>query len=207
MKAIKILFILSLITLNSLRAQTYNFDYKIKIKHEHMEQSYYFLNSKDPSYKILMFNDQGSLWDSKEEKSRRYFFNYSEKNSAKPFDFKEILEFIPTDELIIAKITAERLSENKYLIKSFKKENSKKTNLELIVNLMPFEADLMYFYFLDVSHNIQIKLMKALKDQLGGNYNYYISDYSINYRNGVKRHLFIEKIEPINLKVMIPTKQ
>lgn len=203
----KILFILSLISFYSFNAQSYVFDYRIEIgtTPELVNKTFYFLNSKDRTYKILLFDNLGSLWDSKEKKNRRYYFEYSKKNNESRYESTETLEFVPQDERSISKITVEKVDENKYLIKTFKNKRSKETNLELTVNLKPFEADLIRFYLLDLSYNINTKIIAALKEQLGGNYNYYISDCIVNYRNGVVREFFAEKVESINLKINAPS--
>ncbi|GAA5102968.1 hypothetical protein GCM10023210_44420 [Chryseobacterium ginsengisoli] len=190
-------------------AQTYTFDYQLKIgKKNKMSPDRNFegysliIDSKNPQYDIGLHNNSyGALSDN--DKHIAYHFNYSQNKKIERFDFKNYLEFTPQDEFEIAYIIVEKIEENKYSIKCYKEQNAKRPILDLIVFLKPYEDDLIRFYHLDLSHNIQTKIINSLKQKLNGNY--ILEEYTANYRNS-NSHYFIEKLDKINLTLSIPNK-
>ena len=153
--------------------------------------------------------------------STKYITEY--KNHYRLFDFtkKEIFNFTKLivngkvvyntlgidamrydyNEFDINKVTVEKLSENKYLVKTFPKLKSKKTNLEIIFTLKKSNYPLTQIRFLDLSPSIHEKIYTGLLENLDTkNYQWEIAE--VNYRNGYE---FIEKIEncqQTNLKLV-----
>ncbi|MDQ0591641.1 hypothetical protein QFZ37_000010 [Chryseobacterium ginsenosidimutans] len=189
-------------------AQTYTFDYRLKIGSKRKTSSGYdfqpytlIINSKNPEYDMgIHSNSYGAIGD--KGKHIAYHFNYSQNKITERFDFKSYLEFTPKDELEIDHINVEKIDENKYSIKCFKKPNARRSVLDLIVSLKPSEDDLIRFYALDLSYNINTKIISSLKEKLQGNY--VIEEYTANYKNGNRSHYFIEKLDKINLTLNIP---
>lgn len=194
----------------SINAQTnYTFDYRLDINNNHSFQSAkknntkisYLLNSKNPNYIIYLYpNKNGQLSD--HEKNIVRGFNYStDINNKTTYQFFQHRSFRPADERKINHIIVEKIAENKYSIKCYPKKRNKTPNLELEVYLKPFGEDIIRFYYLDLSKNIQEKLTRSLKEKLDGNYNYVIESYTVDYKNGAISNNSLEKIEKINLKI------
>jgi len=192
-------------------AQTYTFDYKLKIGSK--IKTYYgydyepytlIVNSKNPEYDMGIFNNSyGHIGD--DGKHIVYHFNYFQNKKIERFDFKSYLEFTPRDEFEIDHIVVEKIEENKYSIKCFRKPNSKRSRLDLVVTLKPSQDDLIRLYLLDLSDNISRKIVNALKEKLQGNY--VVEEYTANHKNGGRSHYYIEKLEKIDLTLKISLEQ
>jgi hypothetical protein len=194
-----------------MKAQLYSFNYRIKIttykaaeKKEFGDWEYYY-NSEDSSYFMQIRNNKsGFIRVSEENKNIVHKFDYS--SPKKEIEFTHSNEFIPTDEIEINKIIVEKITDSKYSIKCYPKENSRRPNLELTLNLKPIHINLIRLYHLDLSNNIHQKILNSLAKKLGNNSNYIIEDYIVNYKNGIKWHYKLDKFENINLKIIVPTK-
>ena len=186
-------------------AQTYTFDYNLKIRNikpkgkSKISTGQYIFNSENPNYRIYINNDKGVLYDS--ERNIIGDFLYQKKSNKTIYQFTSFKDFLSGDERMIDHIIIEKIDENKYTIKCYPTEKNKHTNLELVISLKPAEKDLIQFYYLDLSNNIHSRLLKSLKDKLDGNYNYIIENYTTDYKNGIKTRNYIDEIQKINLKI------
>jgi len=189
----------------SLSAQTYNFDYKLKIRNVNPKTAkvytvQYILNSENSNYDIYVYGDKGTLLDSERNITRE--FNYSiDVNNRVTYQFFQHTPFRPTDERKINHIIVEKIGENQYSIKCFPTKKSKTPNLEIEVQLKAYNGDFIRFYYLDLSKNIHMKLTNSLKEALNSNFNYVIESYTVDYKNGAVRNNSLEKIEKINLTI------
>ncbi|GAA4148775.1 hypothetical protein GCM10022217_00090 [Chryseobacterium ginsenosidimutans] len=205
----KKIFLLFIFAISCVNAQTYTFDYQLKIgkkikmsPDKNFENYSLLINSKNPQYDIGLHNNSyGALSD--DDKHIAYHFSYSPNRRTERFSFNDNLKFTPQDEFEIDHILVEKIGENKYAIKCYKKQNAKRPVLDIIASLKPNEDDLIRFYYLDLSHNIQTKIINSLKEKLNGNY--ILEEYTANYRN-CNSHYFIEKLDKINLTLSIPNK-
>ncbi|MCI3937453.1 hypothetical protein MQX03_09580 [Chryseobacterium aahli] len=196
----------------SIHAQSYTFDYDLKIRcvnpkgKPKISTGQYILNSDNPNYKMHIRQDKtGVLIDKIDsEKYIMYDFLHSKISNKNFFNFYPSREISYSDNKLIDHIDVEKIGENKYFIKCYPTKKSKHTNLEIIVNLKPIDKDLLRFYYLDLGDSIRQKLIDSLKEKLEGNYNYLIESFSTNYRNGYKTESYIDGIEKINLKIITP---
>lgn len=206
-----ITLIVSLIGL-SIYAQSYTFDYNLKIRCVNPKGStkistgQFILNSENPNYQIYIRQDKtGVLIDKIDsEKYMMYDFLHSKISNKDFFNFYPSREISYSDNKLIDHIDVEKIEENKYFIKCYPTKKSKRTNLEIIVNLKSIDKDLLRFYYLDLGDSIRQKLIASLKEKLHGNYNYFIESFSTNYRNGYKTESYIDGIEKIDLKIITP---
>ncbi len=198
----KILLLLIFI-ISYTNAQTYTFDYKLKIgsnKNRDFFKKYSLLiNSANSKYKIAIIDKRCFLSDY--DKNINYHFQYSQEDTSEKYNFINYSDISSYKEVEIDHIKVSKIEENKYSIECFEKSNDKKSWLKLIVKLKPYNDDLINFYVLDMNHSIQNQITESLKKELTGNY--IIEDYIIKYGNGGKWHYFIEKIDKINLKITI----
>ncbi|WP_394665480.1 hypothetical protein [uncultured Chryseobacterium sp.] len=203
----KIIFLI-IFVISYTNAQTYSFDYKIKFVNykknkNDLQDCFYFVNSQNPNYSMYLYhNKNGAIRDCDKNICNVHKFEYMQNYEFNKYRFINSFQYEVKDEITITKIIVEKIDDNKYTIKCFENESSKKTNLELTVILKPENSDLVRFYYLDLSYNIQQKLIRSLKEKLNGNYNYIIEDYIVNYRQGVKRHYKIDNLEKIDLKII-----
>lgn len=186
-------------------AQTYTFDYNLKIRNINTKTAkvyttQYILSSENSNYSIYIHDDKGTLFDSERNIIRE--FNYSKDvNNRVTYQFFRHTPFRPTDEIKINHIIVEKIGENQYSIKCYSTKKNKSPNLELKVQLKPYNSDFIKFYCLDFSKNIHTKLTNSLKETLNGNFNYIIESYTVDYKNGAVNNNSLEKIEKINLTI------
>ena len=119
-------------------SQEYTFDYSVKINHKSLTTNdneidsflFYYNNSNQTSlynYK----NGDLSLFDFVNKK--KYFLKELKNNT---IQFDKIYDFSnQKDEITINKIQADKISHNKYLIKTFENEKSKSPNLILNIKI------------------------------------------------------------------------
>ncbi|WP_313000512.1 hypothetical protein [Chryseobacterium gleum] len=208
----KILVFISLTIIVNIYAQiNYNFDYRLDINNEHSNQSIknnkikmsYLFNSKNSNYILYLYPDnRGQISDHEKNIVRRFTY-FTDINNKTTYQFTQHLSFHPIDEKKINHIVVEKIGENKYSIKCYPKKKNKKTNLELEVRLKPYNEDFIKFYYLDLNQNIHKKITNSLKEKLNGNYNYIIDHYTVDYKNGATSTDTLEKMEKINLKIVL----
>jgi len=193
-------FILFLKAIGLCIAQTsYNFDIEFFFKDSQKSSGTYIINSDNPNYFIYIYEKRGTLYDYENNIVRE--FEYLETSNKKIFRFTSHEKFSPKDEFSINNILVEKVSENKYSISCFSKQNSIKPNLKLIVSLKPSNKDLIHFYLLDINYNIHKKIIESLKEKLEGNHNYIIDNYIVYYGKRNKHHHFLEKLNEIKLEI------
>ena len=191
-------------------AQSYTFDYNLKIRNINpkgatkITTGQFILNSDTPTYEMYIRQDNGGVLIDKidNEKYILHDFLHSKISNKDFFNFYPSREINYSDNMLIDHIDVEKIAENKYFIKCYPTKKTKRTNLEIIVNLKPIDKDLLRFYYLDLGDSIRQKLIASLKEKLEGNYNYFIESFSTNYRNGNKTESYIDNIEKIDLKII-----
>ncbi|MDF2550847.1 MAG: hypothetical protein K0R77_122 [Chryseobacterium sp.] len=194
-------------------AQSYTFDYNLKIRCVNpkgatkITTGQFILNSDTPTYEMYIRQDNGGVLIDKidNEKYILHDFLHSKISNKSFYNFTSIREINNNlEKRSIDHVDVEKIGENKYFIKCYPTKKSKSTNLEIIVNLRPTDRDLLRFYYLDLGYSIRQKLIASLKEKLHGNYNYFIESFSTNYRNGYKTESYIDGIEKIDLKIITP---
>ena len=89
------------------------------------------------------------------------------------------------DEMQINIISVDKISDNNFLIKTYKNRNSETPNLILKINIEENENITPKLYLLDLSRNIHHKILLELQKTVGKN-NFLIKSIEIDYRNGYK---------------------
>lgn len=157
---------------------------KTTVRINSLDRSFIFYEYPDNT--IVVFDEKKNLNCFYEKVNTHNEISYQLKNCTKTKKSK-------SNEIEFEKITVSKISENKYVIETFKKENSKVSNFSLKLKLKPVDKDLLVLH-LDMNKSIKDKLLDKLKSYLGSS-NYYIESAEIDNKNG---YYFIETME--NLK-------
>jgi hypothetical protein len=183
------------------KAQTYNFDYALQIMSSNKESeesvgnTLLMIHSKDPHYDIKIEGGiSGTLSDYNQ--NTNYYFHFKKTNDLN-YIFTGSFKY-KTSKEDIGNIEIKKVEENKYKIKC------SRNNLEIVVTLQPTESDIIRFYNLDFYYYTQNKITNELKDKIGSNRNYYISEYTIKNDKGFSQHYKVKKIEKVNIEVINP---
>jgi hypothetical protein len=199
----KLLLLFLLIESFLIQAQIYNFDYALQIVGADKESKESIGNT------LLMINSKDSHYDIKIEEGTSGILSDYNQNTDYRFHLKKLndSDYIftgsfryKTSQENIGNIEIEKIEENKYKIKC------SRNNLEIVVTLRPAESDIIRFYYLDFYYYTQTKIINALKDKIGSNRNYYISEYTIKDNGGFPRHYKVEEIGKVNVEVINPLK-
>ena len=169
-------------------SQEYTFDYSVKINHKSLTTNdneidsflFYYNNSNQNS--LYNYNNGDlSLFDF--DNKKKYFLKELKNNT---IQFDKIYDFSnQKDEITINKIQADKISDNNFLIKTYKNRNSETPNLILKINIEENENITPKLYLLDLSRNIHHKILLELQKTVGKN-NFLIKSIEIDYRNGYK---------------------
>lgn len=159
--------------------------------------AYDYFFSKEPKRSFLLYDyNAGNLFS--------YSINQNSKFSSLNLEQIYPITIYP-DEKEIGRVDVERLSENEFLIKTFKSLKSRKSNLELKISLEKSSYSLPEIRFMDLTPNIHSKIYTALLSKLDSE-NYRIVDVVIDYKNGAIMHDDFSKCEKINLKILTSEK-
>ena len=169
-------------------SQEYTFDYSVKINHKSLTTNdneidsflFYYSNSNQNSLynynngDLSLFDfDNKKKYDLKELKDKTIQFS-------KMYDLSN-----QKDEMQINIISVDKISDNNFLIKTYKIRNSETPNLILKINIEENENITPKLYLLDLSRNIHHKILLELQKTVGKN-NFLIKSIEIDYRNGYK---------------------
>jgi hypothetical protein len=205
-----LLFILFFIYTSISAQLSYSFNYKLKLKSEEKFESvknfYQLVNSKILHYNLYTANDiNGDLIDTQRNTVAHIYID--KEDSKLKYDF---LDHLKVPELYKYNINNDHISideiePNKFSIKCYE-EDAKNPNLEFIVNLEPFEDDLIRFYNVTFNDDLHIKITNSLKEKLNENFNYYIREYTMKDKEGLKKYS-IEKPIKVNLNLINTLKE
>ncbi len=169
-------------------SQEFIFDYSVKInyksikpKSNNIDRFIFYYNNSNENTLYNYKNGDLSLFDFVNKK--KYFLKELKNNT---IQFDKIYDFSnQKDEITINKIQADKISHNKYLIKTFENEKSKSPNLILNINIEENENITPKLYLLDLSRNIHHKILLELQKTVGKN-NFLVKSIEIDYKNGYK---------------------
>lgn len=195
-------------------SQEYHFDYKCYNSETQLKGSYkgnkrtniIYFNSinKDIIGYDYFFSKQPNrsflLYDFKLSNLYSYSINQESKFSSLKLDQIYPIK-IYSDEIIVRRADATKLSENTFLIKTFKSLKNGKSNLEIKILVEKASYPMPEFVFMDLTPNIHSKVYDALLSKLDSEY-YRIVEVTTDYKNGVIMHDDFSKCEKINLKIL-----
>lgn len=195
-------------------SQEYHFDYKCYDLETHIKGNY----KGNKRTNIIYFNSQN-----KDLFAYDYFFSQPPRRSFQLYDYKlrnlisysisqdskfsslNLENIYPVknypDEIEIERVDVEKLSENAFLVKSFKSHKSKKPNLELKILVERSAYSMPKIRFMDLTPNIHSKIYSGLLSKLDSE-NYRIIEVITDYKNGVIMSDDFSKCEKINLKIL-----
>ncbi|WP_143883869.1 hypothetical protein [Chryseobacterium binzhouense] len=195
-------------------SQEYHFDYKCYNSETQLKGSYkgnkrtniIYFNSinKDIIGYDYFFSKQPNrsflLYDFKLSNLYSYSINQESKFSSLKLDQIYPIK-IYSDEIIVRRADATKLSENTFLIKTFKSLKNGKSNLEIKILVEKTSYPMPKVVFMDLTPNIHSKVYDALLSKLDSEY-YRIVEVTTDYKNGVIMHDDFSKCEKINLKIL-----
>ncbi len=195
-------------------SQEYHFDYKCYNFETQLKGSYkgnkrtniiYFnsINKDIIGYDYFFSNQPNRsflLYDFKLSNLYSYSINQESKFSSLKLDQIYPIK-IYSDEIIIGRAEATKLSENTFLIKTFKSLKNGKSNLELKILVEKTSYPMPKVKFMDLTPNIHSKVYDALLSKLDSEY-YRIVEVTTDYKNDVIMHDDFSKCEKINLKIL-----
>ena len=169
-------------------SQEYTFDYSVKINHKSLTTNdneidnflFYYNNSNQNS--LYNYNNGDlSLFDF--DNKKKYVLK---ELKDKTIQFSKMYDLSnQKDEMQINIISVDKISDNNFLIKTYKNRNSETPNLILKINIEENENITPKLYLLDLSRNIHHKILLELQKTVGKN-NFLIKSFEIDYRNGYK---------------------
>ena len=189
-------------------SQEYRFDNQCEILEKQIKGIYpnlpprknlFFYNSQDSNFiaynfrpnEILLFDYKLNSLKNFEIKNNDQImvFNLIRENNFRNFK----------DEILIKKISIDKLGDDLYMIKTFSREKSKNPNLEIKIKLKKSDNPLIRIHFMDLTENIHDLIYDELLKQLP-NKNFQIENIYLDYHNGVIFEEMISNCKPINLK-------